>query len=114
VTRALYTLPPLTNPNICVATFSGGTAIMALDAMQGTDLTSGELPPSVRDQIVKHAPPWLGVGNPVDYWPMVMGSESLYQAVDNIWRYCWPTAPTGDAYSYRSSRTCTGAALPGS
>ena len=84
ITRALYTLPPLTNPNICVATFSGGTAIMALDAMQGTDLTSGELPPSVRDQIVKHAPPWLGVGNPVDYWPMVMGSESLYQAVDNI------------------------------
>jgi len=84
ITRALYTLPPLTNPNICVATFSGGTAIMALDAMQGTDLTSSELPPSVRDRIIQHAPPWLGVGNPVDYWPMVMGSESLYQAVDDI------------------------------
>ena len=84
VTRALYTLPPLTNPNICVATFSGGTAIMALDAMQGTNLTAGDLPPASHEQITRHAPSWLGVGNPVDYWPMVMGSDSLYQAVDNI------------------------------
>ncbi len=84
MTRALYTLPPLTNPNICVATFSGGAAIMALDAMQGTDLTAGELSPSSREQITGHAPSWLGVGNPVDYWPMVMGSGSLYQAVDDI------------------------------
>ncbi len=84
ITRALYTLPPLTNPNICVATFSGGTAIMALDAMQGTDLTAGELSPSSREKITRLAPPWLGVGNPVDYWPMVMGSAALYQAVDDI------------------------------
>ncbi|MFA5077856.1 MAG: CoA-binding protein [Dehalococcoidia bacterium] len=84
ITRALYTLPPVTNPNICVATFSGGTAIMALDAMQGTDLTTGELSPSSLQQLREHAPPWLGLGNPVDYWPMVMGSESLYQAVDRI------------------------------
>ncbi len=84
VTRALYMLPPLTNPNICVATFSGGTAIMALDAMQGTDLTTGEPSPASREQVARHAPPWLGVGNPVDYWPMVMGSESVPQAIDRI------------------------------
>jgi acetyltransferase len=84
VTRALYMLPPVTDPNICVATFSGGTAIMALDAMQGTELTTAEPSPASREQIGKLAPPWLGVGNPVDYWPMVMGSESVYRAIENI------------------------------
>jgi len=84
VTRALYMLPPLTNPNICVATFSGGTAIMALDAMQGTNLSAGELPERTRDLIARQAPPWLGVGNPVDYWPMVMGAESVPQAIEHI------------------------------
>jgi acetyltransferase len=84
VTRALYMLPPMKNPNICVATFSGGTAIMALDAMQGTELTTGEPSPSSREQISRQAPPWLGVGNPVDYWPMVMGAESVPQAIERI------------------------------
>ncbi len=84
ITRALYMLPPVTDPNICVATFSGGTAIMALDAMQGTELTTREPSPASREQIGKLAPPWLGVGNPVDYWPMVMGSESVHRAIENI------------------------------
>jgi len=84
VTRALYMLPPLSNPNICVATFSGGSAIMALDAMQCSDLLTGDLSSDTRDQIRKMAPAWLGVGNPVDYWPMVMGSESISRSIRDI------------------------------
>jgi len=84
VTRTLYMLPPLINPNICVATFSGGTAIMALDAMQGTDLLAADPAPATIDKIAKLAPAWLGVGNPVDYWPMVMGTESLSRSISGI------------------------------
>ncbi|MFA5399528.1 MAG: CoA-binding protein [Dehalococcoidia bacterium] len=84
VTRALYMLPALTNPNICVATFSGGAAIMAMDAMQGTDLLTPAPSSTSREQISKLAPSWLGVGNPVDYWPMVMGSESVPRSIDVI------------------------------
>jgi acyl-CoA synthetase (NDP forming) len=84
VTRALCLLPQPANPNVCVATFSGGAAIMALDAMQGSDLLAGELSPSSSEKIRKLAPPWLGVGNPVDYWPMVMGSESPSRSISDI------------------------------
>jgi len=84
ITRALYLLPPVTNPNVCVATYSGGAAIMALDAMQGTDMQAGEPSASSREKIGKLAPAWLGVGNPVDYWPMVMGSESVPRAIEDI------------------------------
>jgi len=84
VTRALYMLPPIINPNICVATFSGGAAIMALDAMQGTDLLTAAPSPISRERIGKLAPAWLGVGNPVDYWPMVMGTESVPRSIDAI------------------------------
>jgi acyl-CoA synthetase (NDP forming) len=84
VTRTLCLLPPLSKPNICVATFSGGAAIMALDAMQGSDLLAGEPLPATREEIGKMAPAWLGVGNPVDYWPMVMGRESVSRSISGI------------------------------
>jgi len=84
LTRALCMLPPLSNPNICVATFSGGAAIMALDAMQGTDLLAADPAPATREKIARLAPPWLGIGNPVDYWPMVMGTESVARSIKGI------------------------------
>ena len=83
-TRAFCLLPPLSNPNICVATFSGGTAIMALDAMQGSDLLAADPAPGAMEKISSLAPSWLGVGNPVDYWPMVMGTESVSRSIKRI------------------------------
>ena len=84
ITRAFCLLPPLTNPNVCVATFSGGIAIMALDAMRNTSLQAGRLSQTTRGKIEKLAPDWLSVGNPVDFWPIVMGSGSMTRTLSDI------------------------------
>ncbi len=76
VTRTLSMLPVMDNPNVAVATFSGGTGIMALDGMRNSKLRSGDLPPKTRDLLKKHTPAWLSVGNPLDYWPMIMGADN--------------------------------------
>ena len=84
VTRAFCLLPPLTKPDICVATFSGGMAIMALDAMRNTGLSAGRLSQTTLSKIEKLSPEWLSVGNPVDFWPIVMGSDSMTRALSDI------------------------------
>jgi acetyltransferase len=84
VTRAFCILPPLTKGNVCVATFSGGVAIMALDAMRNTKLHAGKLSKTTRAKIEKLAPDWLSVGNPVDHWPIVMGSGSMIRTLSDI------------------------------
>ena len=84
ITRTLSMLPPLENPNIAVATFSGGTGIMALDGMQNSRLRIGNIPANTRQLINRHAPDWLVVGNPLDYWPMVMGAENQALMISEI------------------------------
>ena len=84
ITRAFCLLPPLTKANICVATFSGGIAIMALDAMKDTTLHAGKLSQTTRTKIEKMAPDWLSVSNPVDFWPIVMGSGSMTRTLSDI------------------------------
>ncbi len=84
ITRAFCLLPPLLNPNVCVATFSGGIAIMALDAMRNTKLQAGRLSQTTRAKIEKLSPDWLSVSNPVDFWPIVMGSESMARTLSDI------------------------------
>ena len=84
ITRAFCLLPPLTKANICVATFSGGIAIMALDAMMDTKLHAGKLSQTTRAKIEKMAPDWLSVSNPVDFWPIVMGSGSMTRTLSDI------------------------------
>jgi acetyltransferase len=84
VTRAFCLLPALTNPNVCVATFSGGVAIMALDAMRNTKLHAGKLSQATAAKIERLAPEWLSVGNPVDHWPIVMGSGSMTRTLSDI------------------------------
>lgn len=84
ITRAFCLLPPLAKSNICLATFSGGVAIMALDAMKGTNLQAGKLSKRTLDKIKKMAPEWLSVGNPVDFWPIVMGSDDPTRRLGDI------------------------------
>ena len=83
-TRALCMLPPLKNGNVCVATFSGGTAIMALDGLRKSRMYAGDLPERTSASLRKLAPPWLSLGNPVDYWPMVMGADDRPKMMDEI------------------------------
>jgi len=76
ITRTFCMLPLMKRPDIAVATFSGGTAIMALDGLRNSKLKIGKLSESTRTKIQKMAPDWLAIGNPLDYWPMVMGSDN--------------------------------------
>ena len=85
-TRALCMLPPVRKEEVCVVTFSGGTAIMALDGLRGSSLKAGSLSPSTLSELKKIAPPWLPVGNPVDYWPMVMGADNRLKLMEDIFR----------------------------
>ena len=82
--RVFSRLPVIKKPDICVATFSGGTAIMALDGFKNSRLFAGELSEKTKSAIRKFAPSWLPIGNPVDYWPMVMGSPNLIQNMKEI------------------------------
>jgi acetyltransferase len=82
--RVFSRLPVIKKPDICVATFSGGTAIMALDGFKNSKLFAGELSEKTKSAIRKFAPSWLPIGNPVDYWPMVMGSPNLIQSMKDI------------------------------
>lgn len=85
-TRVLCMLPPVRKEEVCVITFSGGTAIMALDGLRGSSLRAGSLSPSTISELKKIAPPWLPVGNPVDYWPMVMGADNRIKLMEDIFR----------------------------
>ncbi len=57
---------------------------MALDAMRNTKLQAGRLSQTTRAKIEKLAPDWLSVSNPVDYWPIVMGSDSMTRTLSDI------------------------------
>jgi acyl-CoA synthetase (NDP forming) len=85
-TRVLCMLPPVRKADVCVVTFSGGTAIMALDGLRDSDLQAGSLSSSTLLELKKIAPPWLSVGNPVDYWPMVMGSDDRLKMTEDIFK----------------------------
>ena len=82
--RVFSRMPAVRKPDICVATFSGGAAIMALDGFSNSQLFAGELSDRTRSEIKKFAPAWLPIGNPVDYWPIVMGSPNLIQRMKDI------------------------------
>lgn len=82
--RTFTMLPPVRKPNICVATFSGGAAIMALDGLRNSKLRAAELSERTISELRKIAPPWLPIGNPVDYWPMVMGADDLQGRMKSI------------------------------
>ncbi|MBN1375662.1 MAG: CoA-binding protein [Dehalococcoidia bacterium] len=84
--RVLCMVPLVRKEEVCIVTFSGGTAIMALDGLRGSNLKVGSLSPATLEGLKKLAPPWLPVGNPVDYWPMVMGVNDRLKLTEDIFR----------------------------
>ncbi len=68
----LFTVAPLMKNNkIAVATYSGAAGIMTMDALQGSGVEIGELSAATAQKLEEMAPPWLHVGNPVDFWPIM-------------------------------------------
>ena len=53
---------------VAVMSFSGGGAILAIDAIEAAGLTLASLSETTRDALQALLPPWLTVANPVDVW----------------------------------------------
>ncbi len=84
-TIRLFTIAPLMKSNkIAVSTFSGGAGIMVMDALHRGEVEVGRLSRATYDKLESLAPGWLRVGNPVDYWPIMMGHPNQMEIMRNI------------------------------
>ena len=84
-TLRMFSMSPLMkNNSIAVATFSGAAGILAMDAMRDTELQIGALSDDTTAKLVKLAPAWLKVTNPVDYWPIMMGYADQGRAMMDV------------------------------
>ncbi|MEW6033618.1 MAG: CoA-binding protein [Chloroflexota bacterium] len=77
-------LPPLRGRNIGVVTFTGGYAIMALDACAHSNIGMPPLGTGARAIIAGMSPPWLHVGNPVDIWPAMSSRRDFSGMADAL------------------------------
>ena len=81
----LFTIAPLMKNNrIAVATYSGAAGIMTMDALQGSGVEIGELSTQTAQKLREMAPPWLHVGNPVDFWPIMQAAPNQGLAMRDI------------------------------
>jgi len=71
-------VPTMAGRGIGVLTFTGGLGIVAIDSCEAYGLEVVELASETRQRIIDVAPPWLGVGNPLDLWPAVMTGSRRY------------------------------------
>jgi acetyltransferase len=84
-TVRMFSMSPLMKNNrIAVATFSGAASILAMDAMRDTELRISTLSNDTISKLMKLAPAWLKVSNPVDYWPIMMGYADQGRAMMDV------------------------------
>ena len=67
--------PPVRGRGVGIASFSGGMGIYTLDACSKYGLNIAELHSEIMEKIVKDAPHWFNVGNPLDLWPIISTSK---------------------------------------
>lgn len=68
LSKAFVTYPPPRGGRVAIMSFSGGGAILALDALEGAGLTLATLSHATRATLQEHFPPWMEIDNPVDVW----------------------------------------------
>jgi len=83
--RAFCYLPPMRGRSLGIVSVSGGFGIMGMDACAKYGLNVAQLSPPTMLELEDMAPPWLGVGNPLDIWPIMMtSSQPLGQAFRTV------------------------------
>lgn len=82
--RMFSVTPLMKNNRVAIATFSGATGILTMDALQNSGIDISPLPTAIQQKLEKMAPPWLHVSNPVDYWPIMMGHSDMATAMRDI------------------------------
>jgi acyl-CoA synthetase (NDP forming) len=84
-TIRMFTITPLMQNNrIVIATYSGASGILMMDALHNSGLEICKLPPKTAAKLESMAPPWLHVSNPVDYWPVMMGHADQGAAMRDV------------------------------
>lgn len=68
LSKALVTYRPPRGRRVAVMTFSGGGAILSIDAIEGAGLTLATLSEDTRAALRGFFPDWLEIDNPVDIW----------------------------------------------
>ena len=77
---ATYELPK--GERVAIMSFSGGGAILAIDAIDSAGLTLATLSDSTKAEMQDLFPPWLTVENPVDIWiPVARNFEEAFPRI---------------------------------
>lgn len=95
LTKAFATYRPPAGNRVAIVSFSGGAAIMAIDALEAAGLQKAELSEQTIAQLKPLYPDWMDVGNPLDIWmavakdfhtiyPQVLETVLLDPGVDSV------------------------------
>lgn len=82
LSKAFATYSPPRGRKVAIMTFSGGGAILAIDALEKAGLSLASLSPSTRERLQTLFPAWMEVSNPVDIWmPVSKDFERIFPLV---------------------------------
>ncbi len=110
LSKAFAIYAPPKGRRIAVMSFSGGGAILAIDAIEAAGLTLASLSEATQADLRELFPSWIAVDNPLDVWipiardlhaafPRILEAILRDQGVDAvICIYCSYTLPKYDAY----------------
>ncbi|KXA93783.1 hypothetical protein AKJ66_01020 [candidate division MSBL1 archaeon SCGC-AAA259E22] len=80
--KALLELPGMSGNRIGMITHHGASGTLAIDWCEEHDLELPELSNETIKTLEEISPDWLGIGNPLDIWPALMGGpEKTHRAI---------------------------------
>jgi acetyltransferase len=110
LSKAFVTYAPPKGRRVAIMSFSGGGAILAIDAIEAAGLTLATLSETTKADLRDLFPSWIAVDNPLDVWipiardlhtafPKILEATLRDEGVDAvICIYCSYTLPKYDAY----------------
>ena len=86
LSKAFVTYSPPRGRRVAVVSFSGGGAVLAIDALEAGGLTLAALAPATIAAMRDMFPAWMEVGNPVDMWiPVARDFHNAFPRIlDNV------------------------------
>lgn len=86
LSKAFVTYSPPRGRRVAVVSFSGGGAVLAIDALEAGGLTLASLSPETVASMRDLFPDWMEVGNPVDMWiPVARDFHNAFPRIlDNV------------------------------
>lgn len=117
LSKAFTIYTPPKGRRVAIMSYSGGGAILAIDAIEGAGLELAQFADATKEKIVDLFPDWISIDNPLDCWipvsrdlqaafPRMLEAILEDEGVDAvICIYCSYTLPKYDAYDCTSHIT---------